>query len=344
METMRCVHMVAYSVQGVILPSGEHELLSCPADGLTAIITSALDNHAEAGDRSSAVAEGLLSGLFHADREAAMPARMVASVSRAREARAKRFGGGPFVVLRREVDVDVAIGVQRKIPGATICFDAIDKDAVRADSRPVFAAALAALASLAEPVCGFEKATDFVVLRKPDGTDVFTFTATFGDAILSTTVAPNVLSEIPRRYDMLRKATSLGRVIRLIQQSLEQRKDRFRAFLAAWNALEILVNKVFPYYEEAFFSELAASSGQARAAYAERIRTVMKDKYNVADRFALIASALSPTACETDLQTFRKAKRFRDKLSHGEDILDSLLPVEDTRRLVQRYFAMHAVT
>lgn len=348
METLLCAHVVAYTVEGITLPSGEErELLSRPADRFRCLITSAPNSHLEHGDRSGALAEGLASGWFHADHQDALPERIAASIYRAQTASAKQFGARPFIIMRVEKDIDGNIVAHRNILGSTICFDAVDKEAVRAESRPIVAATLAALASLAEPVCGFNKAADFLELTKSDGTSVFSLSTTFGNAILATTIASPLLAEIPQRYDLIRKASSLVRVSRLIQQSLEQRTDRFRSFLAAWNALEILVNKTFPQYEDAFFAELSSglgsgvAPGQTRAVYAGRIRTVMKDKYNVADRFALIASALSSATCDNDLQTFREAKKFRDKLSHGDDVLEGLLPADETRRLVQRYFTLH---
>lgn len=52
----------------------------------------------------------------------------------------------------------------------------------------------------------------------------------------------------------------------------------------------------------------------------------MRDKYTLADRFALVIDMLSPQTAAEDIQTFENLKVIRDKLIHGEDISDQSLP------------------
>jgi hypothetical protein len=88
---------------------------------------------------------------------------------------------------------------------------------------------------------------------------------------------------------VLQAASDLTRVRELYAASLETADDHLRAFLAGWTALEILVNKVFPTYEDKFLGGIAsANDPEAKAWYVQRIREVMKDKYRLRDRFALV--------------------------------------------------------
>jgi hypothetical protein len=99
---------------------------------------------------------------------------------------------------------------------------------------------------------------------------------------------------------------------------------------------------VFPEYSERVFRELSSGDHpEARATYVARIREVMKDKYRLGDKFALVASYLAPEEADVDLEAFHEIKRQRDELMHGMDVSERQLQVGVAQRLAQQYLHRH---
>jgi hypothetical protein len=88
--------------------------------------------------------------------------------------------------------------------------------------------------------------------------------------------------------------------------------------------------------------ELAAvSAAPGLHAYLERIATIMKDKHSIADKFAVISMYLDHENNLEEVESFRRLKRARDLLSHGEDIPDSDLPTQQVQQLFEKYLRNH---
>ena len=100
---------------------------------------------------------------------------------------------------------------------------------------------------------------------------------------------------------------------------------------------------MFSNYETEFLGSLTSDKDpKAKEWYVKRIREVMKDKYRLRDRFALIAASLVPGEADSDVANFIKSKKFRDDLAHGKDVLDSDLPVEIVHEILVKYMQLHA--
>ena len=123
---------------------------------------------------------------------------------------------------------------------------------------------------------------------------------------------------------------------------MQSEGDILRSFLAAWTALEIFVSKVFAEYESRIFQELNEGDyPDVRRQYLQRIQEVMKDKYTLANRFSVVSCQLCPSDADTDIKIFTTAKNMRDKLSHGQDVLEAALPVAEVQNLARKYLRLH---
>ena len=80
----------------------------------------------------------------------------------------------------------------------------------------------------------------------------------------------------------------------------------------------------------------------APSKFVERIREVMKDKYGLSNKFALLSLELDGDAAEVDVADFQRIKAIRDRLIHGEDVPLDILPTRDVRRLLRKYLKLHA--
>jgi hypothetical protein len=110
-------------------------------------------------------------------------------------------------------------------------------------------------------------------------------------------------------------AGSLERVMRLHAQSLNKATDNYRAFGAAWSALEILIGKLFPTYQRLLAAELrTVNQSPGLHSYLDRVAAVMGDKYNLADKFAVLSVYLDDTRAEDEVRIFRDLKGVRDRI------------------------------
>jgi hypothetical protein len=131
----------------------------------------------------------------------------------------------------------------------------------------------------------------------------------------------------------------LGRAMRLYAGALST-TDRWRRFQALFSTLELLAHKLGPRYRESFLSELAAGhrSGNVDTASLNRIFA----RPTLVANFAIAAISLSPEQSTADLTTFVSLKDVRDRMSHGQAVVEEELPIAEAEDLAERYVALAA--
>jgi hypothetical protein len=120
-----------------------------------------------------------------------------------------------------------------------------------------------------------------------------------------------------------------------------QATDNLEAFLTAWAGLEVFVNKTFKEtYERLIYSRLGGAAPLAATPFIVRLREVMKDKYNIRDKFVALASALDEADADGDIELFKRLKSERDDLHQMNFVLHAL-PTEQTQILLRKYLRLH---
>jgi len=128
----------------------------------------------------------------------------------------------------------------------------------------------------------------------------------------------------------------LASIGRLLVHSQQKKPDDL-----VWAALEMFVNGLFSdHYNEEWLSKLATGTPASAQRYFEHLRSVMKDKYSLADKFLIISSLLDEMSAEADTDKFRVINKVRNKIHTGE-ITDIHLSVEDVQRLIRKYIRLH---
>lgn len=130
----------------------------------------------------------------------------------------------------------------------------------------------------------------------------------------------------------------LNGVCRLLTESVRREAHPLESFLAAWTGLEILVGKMFPYYEHRFME--AMSSGGASGTIVVRINEIMKGKYRLLDKFSLIAANLVDSDAEADVTRFKAIKDQRDKYFHTMNSTPDTLPTAAATELLRKYLRL----
>jgi hypothetical protein len=157
---------------------------------------------------------------------------------------------------------------------------------------------------------------------------------------VSSSVTPEMLALAAKYAASLRDEERLRTVIRLLSQSTLA-TDNLTAFLTAWAGLEVFTQVTFKdVYEPLAFTTLRDASPPARAPFITRLREVMNDKYNIRDKFIVIASELDIADANRDIELFKGAKDKRDAI-HKMSVAPEALPINEARHLLHKYLQLH---
>jgi hypothetical protein len=273
------------------------------------------------------------------------PEQLSHQIDAVRRQRSETLAGAGIVVIKMCGDVDAAIGeARRDIADFVLCFDAFDKKALRSKLQPTVVSALAGLRICGRGDYEFEAISNGSYLVTDDGRVVHSFTAEFGSlrAYVSSPLTDEQIARVRESIGLLNRSGDLARVARLYAQSIDRGTDNFRAFVSAWSALEILIGKIFPVYQRQLASQLATVSvAPGLKAYLTRVADVMSGKHTLTDRFAVISMFLDEAQDPEEIANFKRLKKFRDRLSHGEDIPDESLPAIQVQKLFEKYLSSH---
>jgi hypothetical protein len=111
--------------------------------------------------------------------------------------------------------------------------------------------------------------------------------------------------------------------------------------LTAWAGLEVFTNKTFKdAYEPLAFATITDASPPARKPFITRLRDVMKDKYNIRDKFVVVASELDVADANADIELFKDVKDQRDAV-HDMSVAPDALPTYRATHLLRKYLRLH---
>jgi hypothetical protein len=329
---MRYTFLSAHCVQGIAHPTGEPDvtLFDDPARGIRVVLT------ADAVPRLHLLNRPL------ADDFASMLTTETEKVERQRR---DSIGTDPVVVIEitGHVDAQVPQGA-REVQDFILCFDAFDKKALKAQLQSEVSAILSALRTGTGQPLEFRQVSDGSYLEAEDGRVVHSasFEAGALGAYVSRRLTAEQQAQVAGDIRLALKAGTLERVMRLHAQSFNKATDNYRAFVAAWSALEILIAKLFPTYQGLLAAELrTVNPSPGLHAYLDRVATVMGDKYKLTDKFAVLTVYLDDTHADDEVRIFRELKGVRDRLSHGEDLDENALPTREVQRLFDKYLRNH---
>lgn len=340
---MHLVHAVCFRIHGLSKPD-ERVLVEGKSGHLRVVLTADPDPYLMHGDTGMALAEAMLTGRLSDEKLKVLDEWITERVSSQRNARREKVGGKACLVVEMKNEVTVTLGIHKELSRFVVCWDAIDKDTMQASVKALVDRVLTSLLLAEECVVGFDRIGQSTVLFRSDGKPVYSFSGTVGSptVVVSRQLGDGTSDRILSLYQSLEDdAADFKSVSRLLAASLQQADDPLRALLAGWQALEIFVNKTFGPHEQRVFEALAGEGASARQRYAKRIRDVMKNRYGLGDKFALIAAELSPETADDDVQEFQMVKDVRDEVMHGKELDDNRLPVDSVRRLVRTYLRLH---
>jgi hypothetical protein len=125
--------------------------------------------------------------------------------------------------------------------------------------------------------------------------------------------------------------------ISLFVQSQNPENDNLRSFIAAWSALELVVNRLSKITRSEWDSVLRR---EALPKWDKDLSDVRPEEYRMRDRFYSVACVLDLGSASADLETFIRVNDMRSGFYHRMEVLDRDLPTEDVRRLFRKYLKL----
>lgn len=338
---MKYKYVEAYAIKGLVGPPEEELIIK--DENFSAYLVSNPDERLAEIDKRMAIANLMLDTVFTGRPDGKLEELIEERIHEIRKERSKDKNGYLILEIEEELQ-EFKPSVERKVGELHIALDVLDKDSVRSLNQDYIKTALTTLALISNKIIGAEKVTDGIIIYNEIGKIIFPFTfkGGFASAYVSSPLDNSAIKDISNLFIQLKRNKELERVTELLVSSLKSNHDSLRAFLACSTGLEIFVNKLFPSFEIDFFKEInEGDHPEIRGKYLDRIRTVMKDKYKISDKFSIISLRLSPSSADNDSIIFMKIKKQRDLLAHGQNITDQELCVEKAQRLLTDYLKLY---
>jgi hypothetical protein len=345
---MQFTFLSAHSVHGIVLKPDAADLVlyDDPKAGLRVTVTANLNQHLHVVNRQHALIPMILRSMIGEPLGDTFDRNLAEHLARIETKRIDAAGTDGVVVVQVTGDVIASIpGNARSIKDFILCFDAFDKKALSSRLLPHISAVLTALRLGGSRRYEFRSLAEGSYLTTADGVIVHSFSIENSAAgvYVSSPLNDAQVEQIARDIPLILKANTLERIVRLFAHSLNRETDNYRSFIAAWSALEILIGKIFSTYQPLLAAELRkVSQPTGVQVYLNRVVEVMEDNHNLADKFSVLSMFLNDEGQpDEEVEKFRRLKKIRDRLFHGEEISDESLPTGEVQQLFEKYLRNH---
>jgi hypothetical protein len=332
-------------IGGISAPPKDCPVELATLDSGRFVLTCTLDGFSKKLDHAVAASKLLLRN--RVSSEADFASALHNEVGEIRAERGKRLAGSAIVLFEAQGEVEVSEPKRGSLverDGYIAGWEFLDKTHVQAKYRGAIESMKVALGLAKPQVMRFDDLVDDLYMTD-SGRTLYSVELLPAPAWTTHSIrglTPEDVNEISTKFSFVQDATELKSVNRLYRTMAARRSDRLRAFLFGWTALEILVAKAFKAYEKEFFSSAGNGWQQTlREGFIGSVRKMLESRYRSTDRFSAVTAVLFSDLAEEEvrgrLRSFSRLKELRDAISHGQDFVESELPVEEVEKLLRLY-------
>ena len=251
---------------------------------------------------------------------------------------------GCYLVYKAEGDIlePVRLHATRKFGKIGFGIDAIRGELYRETHRTALHSTATALSLAVAETNGSPETHfigDVIYLTGRNGLVVYCRTVQMGAAAVVTTSPPSSDSLnkanvfIPAMINDSRIETAIS----LFVQSQKRENDNLRAFITAWSALELVVNRlskvIRPEWENLIGKEVLPR-------WDKDLADVLVEDYRMRDRFFSVACVLDLQSAGSDSDMFNRINDKRSGFYHRLDVQEKDLPTHDVRTLFRKYLKL----
>lgn len=323
-------HLVIFSFSGVNRDAwpGPLQVSVKPEQRCTVRLVPELDaqltRHA---DEDCAVRWGMLRGISY------MSPGFDELVQQVRDQR-PRAAGYAVITIQGPVQLDMS-QTHVDMGGAVVGFDLASGARIRDANANMVAGVAAALAAVAYPGRP-KRLVDATYYFDASGRVYYSSTAKVGSVTVSASWTEAGLQDFIQLATGAAHNVSLGRALRLLASTFDPDMDGFQRMITLWTGLEVLVNKLYPIYQNRFMGQAATPSVAP-----ESKGRIVESKAKLADKFALLAAYLRPECCEDDARLFHGLMRSRHAMVHSGEFPDQQQYSDAAASLLIHYVAAH---
>ena len=345
---MKYKYLTIIKLNGVVQPNNFEEqiLIEYPAINAKATLTYNISNHITELAKITAIGNHLLVGSLNPTTNQTFEECLELELKRIKEKQIDEIDKGVFIVFEALGEDKSTLSEHiKKMPNFIISFDDNQsKEPIGNQYKTIIDGIISSFALGSDQLYSFKKIQDGTIFTSEDGTPVYKYNFEMSGTVThSTCLTPELITYVKRNAKTLGKHQSLINSSRLLSKSLNENSDNLQSFLSTWAGLEIFVHKNFKKFETIAFGKMNdSSSPNAPSQFFSRIKTVMKDKYRVSDKFSIISLELSGESASDDIQIFDEIKGIRDKLMHGHDVNINTLPIFETQKLLRKYLKLYS--
>lgn len=338
-KQMKYKFVAAYCVYGMKMSPSQANVTIYFDSDVHVFLTSDPTAALEIVDRQHAIGTAMLHGLVGLQVVGDPRDAWKVIARESIDSRQNQYRDAVFVIIEVEGDIDVEMPDHcKKLNDYKICFDAYDKKVVTESAYPNVASALAALRLAGDTDYRFERvmSDSYLIDDQEKVIHSISFNAG-GEATVSRVVSDDQIATMREFITPLRNAPELAQPIDLHAQSLNRQETKLRAFMAAWNALELFVKEAKAKYGPLWDAE-------RKDVNTPRDRKLTLDgvpgnESSIARTFGKIACYLGVQDTAADIDEFIKLKDIRNGLSH--ELKDSDLPIDRVHQLLDRYLKQY---
>jgi hypothetical protein len=358
-------YIAVMGVPGIRLADSERELqlFSSPELKATAMLTNNWDKFCHHTDRSSAISLGLLTAFRGRSRfwrlsslmnnirlqlfgiQSNFERNLARQERKIRENRNKsKKSPGCYLVYKAEGDLidPPRLHVARKVGIVGFGFDIIDGRRYRSIHKAALHGVATALSLVIEEGTGspeINSITDAVYLNGKGGLTIYPqkIEESTVSVVTSKSLSSAELDRLSHYIPLIVSDHRIEVAISLFVQSHRRDGDNLRAFIAAWSALELLVNRLAKVIRLEWENLLQNAK---LPAWDKNLCGVAPEDYRMRDRFYSVACTLDVRAAKADCEKFRQANDSRSGYYHRGDIQEKELPTNDVQSLFLKYFGL----
>ena len=358
-------YIAVMCVPGIRLDEADPEvhLFSFPELNASATLTRDWNRYCQHVDRSSAIALLLLTGFCGRSRFKMLSSwtntllRRLFGVAKvfernlAREERSARAvrvkahaSPGCYLIYRADGTLvgPPQLHSARKIGRIGFGFDIVEGESYRSIHKSALHAVATSLALLMDKGTGspeISKVADLVYLKGNSGLTIYPKKIEGGAAsvVVSRLPSRDELHEVTQYIPLIAADHSIETAISLFVQSHRKDGDNLRAFIPAWSALELLVNRLTKVVRTDWEKLLRAAH---LPNWDKNLSGVSLEDYRIRDRFYSVACTLKLEDADNDCKKFNRSNYHRSGYYHRSDVREQDLPTHDVRFLFRKYLAL----
>lgn len=333
-------HIIIFSLKGITLESENKDLEIIKTYNLKAILTSHLEKYTDEVNLSNAISRLILKKMF-IKNEKFNKEKLLSEIKQIEKLQNEKYDKKSFLIIKVEGDEKLNSDKIFRNGDINFYFDEDLKNAIKNSSKNKIEYIISSIILNIKKNIHLNKISDAIMFKNSKNENIYLFSFSFtGKGYSSRAIKSEETNSINNTFNNISDRDISEKIFELLISSMKEGNDSFNSFMSSWSALEILINQLFKIYEKKLYNNLKNNKQPSLNKFIKRIRNVMKDKYRLLDKFALLNYYFDPLNAD-DLASLKDIKNKRNKLIHRNPDTDKKLPIDKVQNILIKYINFH---